>query len=263
MSQIVQIVICICAGLGAGLGTGFAGMSAAAVIGPMLIVFLNVDPYTAVGIALASDVLASGVSTLIYARHKNIDLKHSWVLLVTVVVTTIGGCFAGHFLNQANSGLMGGISIFAMFFLGMRFLFFPPKGTGEKLLNLSKTQRVLRSVLCGMAIGFVCGFVGAGGGIMMLLLLTSVLGFETKTAVGTSVFIMTFTALTGAVGHFAIDGSLATNWVFTVTCVVSTLVFAQAAAFVANKIKTKWLNLVVGVLLTVLSIAIIVVEYFI
>lgn len=263
MSLVTKIIICITAGLGAGLGTGFAGMSAAAVISPMLIVFLDVDPYAAVGIALASDVLASAVSTAIYARNKNIDLKHSWILLVTVIATTVAGCFVGHFINQANSGLMGGVSIFAMFFLGMRFLIFPPKGGGEKLLNLSKTQRIVRSILCGLVIGFICGFVGAGGGIMMLLLLTGVLGFETKTAVGTSVFIMTFTALTGAVGHFAIDGGLTSNWLPLVVCVASTLLFAQLASFIANKIKTKWLNLIVGILLTGLSIAIIVVEYFV
>ncbi len=46
----------------------------------------------------------------------------------------------------------------------------------------------------------------AGGGMMMLLLLTGLLGYELKTAVGTSVFIMAFTAFTGAVSHFAIGG---------------------------------------------------------
>ena len=52
--------------MGAGLGTGFAGMSAAAVISPMLITFLGMDPYMAVGIALSSDVLASAVSAYTY-----------------------------------------------------------------------------------------------------------------------------------------------------------------------------------------------------
>ena len=61
-------------------------------------------------------------------------------------------------------------------------------------------------MICGMLIGFICGFVGAGGGLMMLLILTSVLGYELKTAVGTSVFIMAFTAFTGAVSHFAMGG---------------------------------------------------------
>ena len=63
-----KIIICILAGLGAGLGTGFAGMSAAAVISPMLITFLHMDPYLAVGIALASDVLASAASAYTYGK---------------------------------------------------------------------------------------------------------------------------------------------------------------------------------------------------
>lgn len=64
----LKVLICILAGLGAGLGTGFAGMSAAAVISPMLIAFLGMDPYMAVGIALASDVLASAVSAFTYGK---------------------------------------------------------------------------------------------------------------------------------------------------------------------------------------------------
>ena len=56
------ILVTLFAGMGAGLGTGFAGMSAAAVITPVLVAFLDMDPYMAVGIALSSDVLASAVS---------------------------------------------------------------------------------------------------------------------------------------------------------------------------------------------------------
>ena len=41
----ITFIVCLLAGLGAGLGTGFAGMSAAAVISPMLIAFLHMDAY--------------------------------------------------------------------------------------------------------------------------------------------------------------------------------------------------------------------------
>ena len=51
--MVEKVLVCLLAGLGAGLGTGFAGMSAAAVISPMLITFLGMEPYEAVGIALA------------------------------------------------------------------------------------------------------------------------------------------------------------------------------------------------------------------
>ena len=62
MHLLFTIIVTFFAGMGAGLGTGFAGMSAAAVISPILITFLGIDPYMAVGIALSSDVLASAVS---------------------------------------------------------------------------------------------------------------------------------------------------------------------------------------------------------
>ena len=257
----VEIIVCVLAGLGAGLGTGFAGMSAAAVIGPMLIVFLDVPAYTAVGIALASDVLASGISAIVYAKHKNVDLKNSWVMFVTVLATTVAGCFVANIIARKSNDIMSGLQIFAMLLLGLRFLIFPPNNDKEKMLNMSQKSRVIRSILSGLVIGFICGFMGAGGGIMMLLMLTSVLGYDVKQAVGTSVFIMTFTALTGAIGHFAIDGGLEEHWVKLVVCVISTLVFAQIAAAVANRLKHKYLNLTVGILLTTLAVVSIVLQY--
>lgn len=45
MNMLLTIIVTFFAGMGAGLGTGFAGMSAAAVISPMLITFLGMDPY--------------------------------------------------------------------------------------------------------------------------------------------------------------------------------------------------------------------------
>ena len=105
-----------------------------------------------------------------------------------------------------------------------------------------------------MAIGFICGFVGAGGGMMMLLILTSVLGYELKTAVGTSVFIMTFTALTGALSHFSIGGS--PDWIILALCVVFTFIWARIAAVFANKAAPKTLNRATGIVLVVLGIVI-------
>ena len=126
--------------------------------------------------------------------------------------------------------------------------------TKEAMQNVSAKKRAVQSVLCGMLIGFICGFVGAGGGMMMLLILTSVLGYELKTAVGTSVFIMTFTALTGAVSHFAIGG--APDWLVFVLCIVFTLLWARIAAVFANKAEPATLNRATGVVLVVLGLVI-------
>lgn len=249
-------LICILAGLGAGLGTGFAGMSAAAVISPMLIAFLHMDPYEAIGISLASDVLASAVSAYTYGKNKNLDVKNGLVMMLSVM----GFTFLSSWLSSYLPGVaMGGFSVFMTFLLGIKFIVRPVMTTKEKMCAVSPQKRIIQSLIFGMLIGSICGFVGAGGGMMMLLILTTVLGYELKTAVGTSVFIMAFTAFTGAATHFAIGGM--PDLLCLLLCVVSTLVFARVAALLANKASPKTLNRVTGVILAVLGLAIIGVTY--
>ncbi|MGN0468808.1 MAG: sulfite exporter TauE/SafE family protein [Acutalibacteraceae bacterium] len=255
--MLYKFIICFLAGIGAGLGTGFAGMSAAAVISPMLITFLDIPAYQAVGIALASDVLASAASAYTYGKHKNLDIKNGIVMMITVLCFTMVGSWVSSFLK---SGTMGMFSTFMTVLLGVKFIVKPVMTTKESMNEkLSPEQRVIRAILCGMMIGFICGFVGAGGGMMMLLVLVTVLGYELKTAVGTSVFIMSFTALTGSLSHIAIGG-MPDVWAL-VFCILSTLLWAQIAAKLANKASAKTLNRATGCVLIVIGIITIVFNY--
>ena len=255
MQILLTVFICFIAGMGAGLGTGFAGMSAAAVISPMLITFLGIEPYEAVGIALASDVLASAVSAYTYGKNKNLDIKNGLVMMAAVLVFTLVGSWAS---SLVPSNTMGSFSVFMTMILGVKFIVKPVMTTKETMNQVSPKKRLIQSILCGINIGFICGFIGAGGGMMMLLILTSVLGYELKTAVGTSVFIMTFTALTGSVSHFAIGG--APDWIILTLCVVFTLLWARIAARIANKVDAKMLNRATGVILVVLGAAVLIVN---
>lgn len=257
MELLIKFLVCFVAGIGAGLGTGFAGMSAAAVISPMLITFLGMPAYDAVGIALASDVLASAVSAYTYGKHKNLDVKNGLVMMVSVLIFTMVGSWISSLVPNQT---MGSFSVFMTFLLGIKFVVKPVMTTKEAMQAVSEKKRFIQSVLCGMVIGFICGFIGAGGGMMMLLILTSVLGYELKTAVGTSVFIMTFTALTGSLSHFAIGG--APDWWVLVFCVASTLLWARIAAKFANKASAETLNRATGVILVILGAAIMSVNFF-
>ena len=250
-----QFFLCFLAGIGAGLGTGFAGMSAAAVISPMLITFLHMPAYQAVGIALASDVLASAVSAYTYGKNNNLDVKNGLTMMVSVLVFTLVGSYVS---SLVPNGTMGGFSTVMTLFLGVKFIVCPVMTTKESMASVSPNTRFAQSVLFGVLIGFICGFVGAGGGMMMLLILTSILGYELKTAVGTSVFIMTFTALTGSVSHFAIGG--APDLTALLFCVLSTLLWARVAAKFANKASPIVLNRATGVVLVVLGAAILLVN---
>ena len=255
--MILKFIVCFIAGIGAGLGTGFAGMSAAAVISPMLITFLGMSAYEAVGIALASDVLASAISAYTYGKNKNLDIRNGLVMMVTVLLFTLFGSWVASLVPNTT---MGNFSVFMTFLLGIKFIVKPVMTTKEAMNAVSAKKRIVQSVICGTIIGFICGFIGAGGGMMMLLILTSVLGYELKTAVGTSVFIMAFTAFTGSVSHFAIGG-MPDIWCL-VFCVVSTLLWARIAAKFANKAGAVTLNRATGIVLAVLGVVILGVNFF-
>lgn len=251
MNILLVVLVTFFAGMGAGLGTGFAGMSAAAVISPMLITFLNMDPYMAVGIALSSDVLASAVSAYTYKKNGNLDVKNGVIMMITVLIFTVVGSYISSLIPSQT---MGSFSVFMTFLLGIKFIVRPVMTTKESMEAIDSKKRVRQSILCGMLVGFICGFIGAGGGMMMLLILTTVLGYELKTAVGTSVFIMTFTALTGAISHFSIGGS--PDYVVMALCILFTFIWARIAAKFANKATPKTLNRLTGVVLVELGVVV-------
>lgn len=253
--MLYKLIICFIAGIGAGLGTGFAGMSAAAVISPVLIAFLDMPAYDAVGIALASDVLASAVSAYTYGKNKNLDIRNGLVIMFSVLGFTLVGSYLASLVPNTT---MGNFSVCMTLLLGIKFIVKPVMATKESMEAVSAKKRLIQSLICGTVIGLICGFVGAGGGMMMLLILTSVLGYELKTAIGTSVFIMTFTAFTGSASHFVIGG-IPDIWCL-LFCILSTLLWARVAAKLANKASAVTLNRATGIILTILGAFIIIVN---
>lgn len=251
------LIVYLLAGLGAGVGTGLAGLSAAAVIAPMLITFLGFEAYEAVAIALASDVLASAASAWVYGRNKNLDIRNGLVMMMAVLAFTMIGSYVASLLPDQT---MGDFSVIMTFLLGVKFLILPVMTTKEAMGEKSPRRKIAESVICGSVIGFICGFTGAGGGMMMLLILTSVMHYELKTAVGTSVFIMSFTAFTGAASHMVIGGIPDLTALFF--CVLFTFLFARWAAGFANKASAVTLNRIVGAFLAVLGIAMMLVRFF-
>lgn len=246
----MSLVVVIFGGLFAGIATGLVGLSAAAIIVPLLTTLLGVDAYIAVGIALSSDVLASLLSAKMYHKYGNIDVKNGIFMLCAVLVFTFFSSYASSVIDTSHLGSL--MNIFALF-LGFRFYF--RKSDVSKNSNIK--HPVLQSVIWGSVIGCICGYIGAGGGLMLLVILVRILGYDTKKAVGTSVFIMGFTALTGAVSHIALGG---TNVLFLVVSVISATVGALAASKYANIISEEKSNKVVGIFLILLGIALTVIQ---
>jgi uncharacterized membrane protein YfcA len=241
----MDYLVYIIGGILAGVATGLVGLSAAVIIAPLFVTVLKMDPYTAVGIALASDVLASGLSAYTYYRHDNIHLKSAAVMGVTVVLFTILGSYLSKDMNPVN---LGGILNIVLVILGIRFLLYPVKGNQVGNIFKFTKSKFFISIFWGAVIGMISGYTGSGGGLSMLAVLTIALGYDLKKAVGTSVFIMVFTAFVGAGSHIIISGTL---WIPLLITGAAALVGANFAAQYANKVNNKILNIVVGSTLTV------------
>ena len=256
----------IIASLGAGIGTGLAGLSAATVMVPILIVLCpsfagETGAYQATAIALASDILGSAVTACTYARHKNIDLKRGWIMLACI----LGMCTVGSYVAFiVGNVVLGGFTLFLTFFIGIRFLVRPDTSRKKQAAKGEKLgwKGVVISLFFGLTIGFGTGFVGTGGGMMMLVVFTAFLGMELKTAVGTSTFIMTFTALIASVSHILIHPAIVLEkWNVMLVCILVATVSSLMSARFANKVKNRTVGLVTGAVLTVLGAAMLILNY--
>lgn len=256
----------IIASVGAGIGTGLAGLSAATVMVPILIVLCpsfahETGAYQATAIALASDILGSAVTAYTYTSHKNIDLKRGWIMLVCILSMCTVGSYAAYL---AGNIVLGGFTLFLTFCIGIRFLVKPDSSNREPAEKGQKLdwKGVLISLFFGLTIGFGTGFVGTGGGMMMLVVFTMFLGMELKTAVGTSTFIMTFTALIASVSHILIHPAIILErWDVLVICMVTATASSLISANFANRVNNRTVGLCTGAVLTVLGAAMIFLNY--
>jgi uncharacterized membrane protein YfcA len=165
-------------------------------------------------------------------------------MMAMVLLFTVVGSYVS---SVVPAQTMGGFSTFMTLILGIKFIAKPVMTTKQEMESVSKNRKVAGSILCGIFIGFICGFVGGGGGLTMLFILTVVMGYDLKKAIGTSVFIMTFTALTGALSHFSLGED--PDLLVLGFCIIFTLIFSLIGAKIANRVSAKTLNRVVGIIL--------------
>ena len=250
----------------AGVGTGLVGLSAATAMVPILIVLCpsfagETGAYQATAIALASDILGSAVTTATYIKYKHIDLKRGWIMLVCI----IGMCTIGSFAAwKAGNVVLGGFTLFLTFCIGIRFLVKPTTERKNAAARGAKLdwKGVAVSLFFGLTIGFGTGFVGTGGGMMMLVVFTAFLGMELKSAVGISTFIMTFTALIASISHVLIHPAiLLERWPVLIYCMVVATAASLVSARFANRVENRTVGLVTGATLTLMGAALIILNY--
>ena len=261
-----EFVVVVIAAILAGIGTGLVGLSAATIMIPLLIVLCpsfqsEHGVYMAGAIALASDILGSAVASTVYAKNKNIDLKHGWILLTCVLVMCLIGSILAFFVQQ---NVLGTFSLSLCILVGLKFIIKPETASigVEFEDNKLSTKQIVCSIIFGSVIGFVTGFFGSGGGMIMLIVLTWFIGYNRKNAVGTSTFIMTFTALIGSVSHIIMEPDIIKDcWSFLVIAMICATIASIGSSQFANKVKPKTSGLITGIILFGVGIALFLLNY--
>lgn len=252
----IEIIIYFIGGILAGIATGLVGLSAATIIAPLFATVLGMDVYLAIGIALASDVLASATSAYTYIKNKNILFNKKSIIFGAMVL--LFAAIGSYFSKDTNPYNLGSALNIFVVLLGLRFIIYPVKDHGQGKLMKQGKMIIVQSILWGAVIGMISGYFGSGGGLSMLAVLTMLLGYRLKHGVGTSVFIMTFTALIAASVHFVIGGVEILPLV--ITCIAA-FIGANLSSVFANNVSNKTLNLTIGIFLLVFGITLVIIWY--
>jgi len=248
--HVLEIVVNLLAGLGAGFAIGFTGASAVVVTAPLLILFLRYPAYQAIGVALSIDVLASGAAILVYGRYGKIRVRQTLLLTIAAVVAAAAGSYVSRLLPSQTlatfsgiGGLVGG----ALIAIGGRSA--TPVFRHIRLFERYRTPLLL---LAGSIIGSIAGIVGVGGGVMIVAALIIVSGFEIHDAIGTSVLAMMFIALVGGIAHDLIVPPPAVALAFGS---LGGIAGALGSALLANVLSGRTLSTLAGGAIFVLGLA--------
>ncbi|MFH1802277.1 MAG: sulfite exporter TauE/SafE family protein [archaeon] len=246
----LEIMILLLAGLLAGIVTGLFGASAVIISAPILIIFLGFQPYAAIGLSLAIDIFASLSATLIYYKEKRIEIKPTLILLLFAIIFTLIGSWFSVFVPQSSMSIATGIAIAI---IGLSLVLKQKKSflTSKKFPFLHK-NKTLSLITLGSFIGIIAGVFGAGGGMIILAALVLVLDYKIHNAIGTAVFLMIFIALFGAAGHFYF---IPFSFKSLAIAAIGGVIGAAISSILANKLKEKTLNRLVGILIILLGIS--------
>jgi len=112
---------------------------------------------------------------------------------------------------------------------------------GNNLVMKINAKMILISIGAGLFVGFVNGFLGAGGGMILVPILTLLLGMESKVAHSTAVFVITPICLISGI-TYAIKGVV--DWQIILPVAIGTLVGGITGTFLLKKLKNDVINII-------------------
>lgn len=192
----------ILVGIFAGCLAGQFGVGGGIITTPAIRLLLGGSELVALGTPLVIMIPAAISGTYVYRKNNLIDYN-------LVLPLAISGIF-GILLGSAATAFVSGhfimlITAFIILMLGLRFMASQIEGDEEDLRQTKETRGGELRYLCllvGLGCGFFAGFLGLGGGILLVPALNLIFGQDLKKAFGTSLMLVALYAIPGSIIHF-------------------------------------------------------------
>jgi len=187
-----------------GLALGLMGGGGAIITVPVLVYVAHVSPGQAVGMSLAVVGVTSLVGALLKARQGFIHGRAALWFSGTGII----GALAGAQLTPLVPPRVL-LVLFALLMIAVALAMLLRK---EELLEPFTECRPWRCGLAGLAVGVLTGFLGVGGGFLLVPAMVLFARLPLKVAVGTSLAVIAVNSFAGLAGHWR---HMEFNWPLT------------------------------------------------
>jgi uncharacterized protein len=175
-----------------GLSLGLLGSGGSIITLPVLVYVAGIPAHQAVGISLVIVGGTSAFGALLNLRQGAFDLRAATFFALSGMIGAFVGAKFTHLVSAPVLLLQFGV---LMLVVGIRML----QG-GEPTAPTEKC-RPLRCLATGVSVGVLTGFLGVGGGFLILPALVLFAGLEMKPAIGTSLAVIAVNCFGGSIGQ--------------------------------------------------------------
>lgn len=221
-----------------GLSLGLIGGGGSILTVPILVYLLGVDPHEAVGMSLAVVGATSVLGAYLHWRNNNVDLSSGLLFGVAGIIGTFIGSPLTKMVSAEALLMIFGI---LMFVVAVSMIWRRKHAISEKLRKPHPTQ----GVIVGLGVGILTGFLGVGGGFLIVPALVFFGGLSMKKAIGTSLFVIFLYCVGGLIGHLR---QSVFDWQITIEVMVLAVGGAIVGTMLSHRIAADRLQSMFAVL---------------
>jgi len=231
-----------------GLSLGLIGGGGSILTVPILVYFLGVGPHEAVAMSLAVVGATSLFGSYLHWKKDNVDMRSGLVFGASGVI----GAFIGSPLTRLVSpGVL--LLIFGVMMLVVAVsMLWRRKHAGDEAV---RRLHPVKALLAGLGVGILTGFLGVGGGFLIVPALVLFGGLGIKKAVGTSLLVIFLNCVAGLAGHMGFE---AFDWRLTILVMSLAVGGVAAGTVLSHRLAAQSLQRTFAVLVLVVAVFLIV-----